>query len=160
MCSLSCDMGVRMLGPGRRGRRWAFALRFLLTLGILLQLVGPPTATASGAAAPALPSLPPLALGASTAPLASWVRNVVMSVTGQQTAIPATANNSLSTPWTTFVGGVNVASGNVSLAGADLAIPSIGLATAVGRAYNSAAADVSGPFGYGWSWSYGVRVIL
>ena len=98
-----------------------------------------------------------LELSTAAAPLASWVRNVVRSVTGQQATVPATANVALSTPWTAFAGGVNVVAGNVSLAQADLAIPSVGFATTVGRAYNSAAADLSGPFGYGWTWSYGVQ---
>src|SRR4051812_35851792 len=123
-----------------RGSRWTFVLRLAVVLGMLLPLAGPPQANASAAPAP-MPSVPVSGLLATAAPLVSWVRNVVLSVTGQQSTLPATANSSLSTPWTSFVGGVNVVSGAVSIADADLAIPSVGFATAVGRAYNSAAAD-------------------
>ena len=140
-----------MLRRWRTLPRWAFVLRLLLSLSILLQLVGPPTATASSAAPPSLPTLPVLDLGASAAPFTSWVRNVVRSVTGQQVAVPATANVALSTPWTAFAGGVNAVQGNVSLAQADLAIPSVGFATAVGRAGIDCGADCTEAYPCGTS---------
>jgi YD repeat-containing protein len=74
-------------------------------------------------------------------------------------ATPSSTHDvSLSTPWTAFDGNVNVVGGNLSFGQLDLTIPSIGFATTVARAYDSAAATVDGPFGYGWFWSYGLRI--
>jgi hypothetical protein len=64
-----------------------------------------------------------------------------------------------STPWTAFMGGVNVVAGNLAIQSTDLSLASIGLPTTVARAYNSAAAGRTGPFGVGWYWSYGVYVV-
>jgi hypothetical protein len=38
-------------------------------------------------------------------------------------------------------------------------MPSIGLETSIARTYNSASGAVDGPFGRGWSWSLGNRVV-
>lgn len=75
-----------------------------------------------------------------------------------QTTPPDTQHNSPSTPWTAFAGGVNLVAGNATHGAADLAVPSVGAATAIGRTYNSATAGQPGPFGHGWFWSYGVRI--
>jgi len=70
----------------------------------------------------------------------------------------STHDTSMSTPWTAFTMDVNVVGGNVVRQYRDLTIPSTGLATTVIRTYNSTAAANVGPFGYGWSWSYGMHV--
>ena len=37
-------------------------------------------------------------------------------------------------------------------------MPSIGFPSTIARTYNSAAATVAGPVGFGWFWSYGMHV--
>lgn len=78
-------------------------------------------------------------------------------------AAPATTapthDNSPSTPWTAFFDDVNVVEGNLTRQVTDLTLPSVGFDTTVARTYNTAAAFLPGPFGYGWSWTYGTRVV-
>jgi YD repeat-containing protein len=56
---------------------------------------------------------------------------------------------------------VNAMTGQLWTAATDLVVPARGLALVVGRTYNSfdGAAAQAGAFGYGWSWTYGVRAI-
>lgn len=63
-------------------------------------------------------------------------------------------------PWAAKAGvGVDVATGNFVYSETDLAIPTIGFPLTVTRTYNSlTASTVTGDFGYGWTWNYGVSL--
>jgi YD repeat-containing protein len=62
-------------------------------------------------------------------------------------------------PWRTFAGGVNVASGNLVLAGTDVSMPGVGLPVSVGRVYNSLSTG-TGDFGNHWLMDTGADVGL
>jgi YD repeat-containing protein len=55
---------------------------------------------------------------------------------------------------------VNTFNGNLFLPRTDLVIPGRGLPLEIALAYNSMNDDIDGPFGFGWSFSYGLRYIL
>ncbi len=62
--------------------------------------------------------------------------------------------------WSSYVSDVNVASGNFTPTFTDLAVGGLGVSTEFARTYNSAdsAPQTPGPFGPGWSFSYGMNV--
>jgi YD repeat-containing protein len=62
-------------------------------------------------------------------------------------------------PWQTFAGGVNVANGNLALAGTDVSMPGVGLPVSVGRVYNSLSTGTS-DFGNHWLMDTGADVGL
>jgi RHS repeat-associated protein len=53
---------------------------------------------------------------------------------------------------------VNTLTGNYSTSFSDLSIPGRGLPLGLSRSYNSLAAGANGPFGYGWTFSYGMSL--
>jgi YD repeat-containing protein len=56
---------------------------------------------------------------------------------------------------------VNCATGNLTESQTDLSVPGRGVGLTLGRTYNSQAAvdqGQPGPFGYGWSWSFGANL--
>ena len=63
-------------------------------------------------------------------------------------------------PWSAKAGvGVDVATGNLVLTEADVAISTVGFPLTVSRTYNSlTASTVTGVFGNGWTWNYGVNL--
>ena len=75
-----------------------------------------------------------------------------------ETSITAACLQSQTTPWATFSSQVSVACGNLAIAQLDLTVPSVGFPATIARWYDSNRASSDGPFGYGWSWTYGLRV--
>jgi RHS repeat-associated protein len=140
-------------------RRLQNVLGAAVILSMVLQLFGLPPSPATPPVRPATAG-PALDLGYLARVVAFEARSL-LTIVGVHAAgaPPATHDNSRSTPWTAFQGRVNVVQGNLVDSEADLSVPSIGFATSVGRTYNSAAATQTGPFGFGWFWTYGMQVI-
>ena len=56
------------------------------------------------------------------------------------------------------VDGVNTATGGYALNLNDLSLPDIGLGLGLSQTYDSRRSSVNGPFGYGWTFSYGMSL--
>jgi RHS repeat-associated protein len=57
------------------------------------------------------------------------------------------------------VDGVNTATGGYVLDLDDLSLPDVGLSLDLSQTYDSRRSSVNGPFGYGWSFSYGMSLV-
>jgi YD repeat-containing protein len=147
------------------------AARLLLRLALLCLVIGPlgSMATAAhprrwdGSAAPrSLPVLPPGTV-AGSAPRATstevWNADDLFHV-ATLTQTPA-APPYVDGPAAGFSGTVNVLTGYFEIGATDLSVPAKALGLAVTRAYSSynAITGTDGPFGYGWTWTYGTRAI-
>ena len=75
------------------------------------------------------------------------------------TAAPAsTAGTTGHEPWYFYFSGVNTANGNLYRAEEDLSIGALGGDLRIVRAYSSHASADHGPFGFGWTHNYNVRL--
>ena len=139
-------------GGGRSGlaRR---LLTLALSTAVLLGVAAPAQAVPSAAG----PRLDAGALFDALAGAVSGTLSDLLPAPSQLVLDGTTHDISPSTPWTRFEGPVNAVAGNLAFGVIDLAIPSVGFPTAMGRTYSSASTG-SGQLGFRWTWSYGISV--
>ncbi len=91
---------------------------------------------------------------------ATPVLTQISTLEGTVPAAAPTANTGFE-PWHPYVGGMaNLVSGNLYDTATDLSFQGKGFTLAITRAYNSALASQGGPFGLGWTYSYGQSLTM